>query len=93
MDMELQTYFEGDPNTDTDVFKYAAIGVLFSVNDYNVKLSKAEQLIIDTFFETLDWAKTDDPTVNLVTYGDLMNMVDLSNRWAYRGSVTIPPCQ
>ena len=92
MDMEMHTVFQGDPNTDTDVFKAAALGVLFSVNDYNIKLSKAEQLIIDTFFETLDWAKEDDPTVNLVTYGDFLNMVDLNNRWAYKGSVTTPPC-
>jgi hypothetical protein len=35
-------------------FKYAAMGLMFSVNDYTAKLSYAEQKIIDTFFETLD---------------------------------------
>lgn len=33
-----------------------------------------------------------DPVVNLVTYGDLMTMVDTDNRWVYKGSVTTPPC-
>ena len=27
-----------------------------------------------------------------VPYGDLMNMVDMNNRWVYKGSVTTPPC-
>ena len=35
-------------------FKYAAVGMIFSVSDYTAKLSYAEQKIIDTFFETLD---------------------------------------
>jgi len=49
-------------------------------------------MVIDTFFETLDWTSKDDPVVNLVTYGDLMSMVDIKNRWVYQGSVTTPPC-
>lgn len=68
------------------------MGLMFSVNDYNVKLTRAEQMVIDTFFETLDMSKQDSPVVNLVTYGDLMNMVDMNNRWVYKGSVTTPPC-
>ena len=89
----MQTILIPEPTSDTDNFKAAAIGMMFSVNDFNVKLSRAEQLIIDTFFETMDWSKTDSPTVNLVTYGDLMNMADLNNRWAYQGSYTTPPCE
>ena len=89
----MQTMFIGVPSAQTDIFKGAAIGIMFSVNDFNVKLSKAEQLIIDTFFETLDWAKINNPNVNLNTYGDLMNMVDMKNRWAYKGSFTEPPCE
>ena len=48
--------------------------------------------MIDTFFDTLDLSKKDDPKVNLVTYGNLMNMVDMKNRWVYEGSMTTPPC-
>lgn len=90
--MEMQTIFFAEPKADTDSYKAGALGILFSVNNYNVKLSKAEQLIIDTFFETLDWAKKDGPPVNLITYGDLLNMLDMKNRWVYKGSMTTPPC-
>ena len=76
----MQTNFFPEPKSDTDVFKGAALGIMFSVNDFNVKLSRAEQLIIDSFFETMDWSKKNSPTVNLVSYGDLMNMVDMNNR-------------
>ena len=31
-------------------------------------------------------------SVDMVTYGDLMQMVDSTNRWVYKGSVTTPPC-
>ena len=29
---------------------------------------------------------------DLVTYGNLMELVDFNNRWAYKGSLTTPPC-
>ena len=50
-------------------------------------------MIIDTFFDTLDWGNLDSPTVNLVTFGDFMNMVNMKNRWVYQGSLTTPPCE
>jgi carbonic anhydrase len=28
----------------------------------------------------------------MVSFGDLMTMVDLEDRWVYKGSVTTPPC-
>lgn len=34
-------------------FTYAAIGVLFSVDDYTSDLTEAEVEIIDTFFQSL----------------------------------------
>lgn len=34
-------------------FSHAAIGILFSVNDFNADLSGAQIKIIDTFFENL----------------------------------------
>lgn len=38
----MQTIFDADPKQDTDNFKGAGLGVMFSVSDFNVKLSKAE---------------------------------------------------
>ena len=73
--------------------KYAAMGIMFSVNDYTAKVSEDEEMIIDNFFESLKWTETgSDPTVDLVTYGDLHMMVDMTERWVYKGSVTTPPC-
>ena len=76
-DLEMHTVFHevlpGQASDKPDAkFVAAAVGIMFSVNDYNVKLSKAEQLLIDTFFETLDWAKKDDPVVNFISYGNFM---------------------
>lgn len=75
-------------------FIAAAMGIIFSVEDYTAELTQAEQMVIDTFFDTLKWDDMTDegPTVDLVTYGNLMELVDNRNRWVYKGSVTTPPC-
>jgi len=78
--------------TTVNEFKYAAVGIMFSVNAYNSKLTVAEQKIIDTFFETLDLSNKNDPIVNFNNFGDMMSMLDTDNRWVYKGSVTTPPC-
>ena len=65
---------------------------MFSANsEHTVKLSAAETILIDTFFETINWG-AENPTPNLITYGDLMSMVDMKNRYVYKGSLTTPPC-
>ena len=93
MDLEMHTvHTPTDGTTGLNGFAYSAVGVMFSVQDYTAKLTAAEQMVIDTFFETLDLTNTSDPKVNLVTYGDLLTMVDTDNRWVYKGSVTTPPC-
>jgi carbonic anhydrase len=41
----------------------------------------------------MEWSTgVSDPLVAEVPYGDLMMMVDMTNRWVYKGSVTTPPC-
>jgi hypothetical protein len=40
----------------------------------------------------MKWTDNSDPLVPLVSYGELMMMVDFENRWTYKGSVTTPPC-
>lgn len=104
--MEMQTYHY--PTITEGNVLAGAIGVLFSVEDFNADLTEAEVEIIDTFFQSLQWdqvelaADADDlnpaadglanPVVDLVSYGNLMELVDMNNRWAYKGSVTTPPC-
>ena len=37
---------------------YAAVGIMFSVKDYNSNLTWAESRIVDNFFDTLKWRDT-----------------------------------
>lgn len=89
-DFEMHTFHEAE-STENDI-GLAAVGIIFSVDEYTANLSAAEQKIIDTFFETLDLSQQNDPTVSFITFGDLMNMVDTNNRYVYKGSLTTPPC-
>ena len=89
-DFELQTLHTAEDTVGG--FGHAAVGILFSVNEYTAKLTHSEQKIIDTFFDSVDLTKTNDPVQSLITFGDLMNMVDTENRYVYKGSLTAPPC-
>jgi len=102
----MQTYHY--PTITEDNFLAGAIGILFSAKNYTVELTEAEVEIIDTFFQSLQWDQTAEaaaadaenpaadglanPVVDLISYGNLMELVDMNNRWAYKGSVTTPPC-
>jgi hypothetical protein len=62
----------------------AALGIMFSVNKHNAKLTPAERMVIDNFFESLQWDKDVGPVVSdIVAYGNLVNVVDFDNRWIY----------
>lgn len=82
--------------TDTavaDGFIAAAVGIMFSVSAYTAKLTDAEKVIVDNFFDNLDWDdNAEDPISDRVSYGSLMNTVNFNKRWVYSGSVTTPPC-
>lgn len=97
-DLELHTVHLTEFRTPGNSFLAAAVGLLFSVNDYTAELTESEQKIIDEFFESLEWRKFNPKKpdgkweVNNVKYADLLNMVDTNNRWIYKGSVTTPPC-
>ena len=55
-DLEMHSVHLTDPKSYGDSeFKYAAVGILFSVEDYTAKLSSDEQQIIDDFFDSMDW--------------------------------------
>lgn len=71
----------------------SAMGLMFSVKDYTKTVTSAEEVIIDGFFDSLQWTTTtSSPKVAEVPYGDLMMMADMDNRYTYVGSVTTPPC-
>jgi carbonic anhydrase len=87
----MHTVHVASPNA-SGGFPYAATGVLFSVKDYTAKLNDTQKAILTDFFDKLNLT-TDDPTVPLVTYGEVMTqVVDFNDRWVYKGSVTTPPC-
>ena len=74
-------------------FIASAMGLFFSVNDYSRNVTPSQVAIIDEFFDSLSWSTTDsNPKVAEVSYGRIMMMADMNNRWTYKGSVTTPPC-
>lgn len=83
-DVELQLFHTPENGIEND-FSAAVVGILFSVENPTAKLSWAEERIIDTFFESmqLDDVTAEGPTIDLVTIGDLLNMVDGKNRYIY----------
>ena len=95
-DLEMHTVHY--PEETKEGFFAAALGIVFSADEEKVtaKLSWAEERIIDTFFDSLQFddesLENAGPTVDMITYGNLMMMVDFNNRWSYHGSVTTPPC-
>jgi carbonic anhydrase len=65
-DLEMHTvHLPEDPRGD---IKYAAMGIMFSVNDYNIVLPPEKQKIIDNFFDSLSWSSVSSsqpsPTVS-----------------------------
>ena len=65
--------------------------MLFSVDHYNAKLSKAEDAILQMFFNSLKLGKL-PVTAGLVPIDGLMEVINLKNRWVYKGSETVPEC-
>jgi carbonic anhydrase len=72
LDLEMHTVH--NPQESANSFIAAAVGILFSVEEYTANLSWSEQRLVDTFFESLKWEdhSEEGPMVDLVTYGNLM---------------------
>jgi carbonic anhydrase len=68
------------------------MGVIFDTKAYTAKLSKEQRAKVDAFFDSLNLEATNDPLVPLVPFADFMSVIDPSERWAYKGSLTTPPC-
>lgn len=77
---------------DADEFFAAAMGMMFDVDDYDQSVTDDQKHIINTFFDTLDYSGDGSPVPSFVNLGALLNMADYENRYAFRGSLTTPPC-
>lgn len=40
---------------DSEGYIAAALGIMFSVDKYTAKLTDAERMVVDNFFESLQW--------------------------------------
>ena len=95
-DMELQIYHE--PNVTTgqkgkkEAVSLAAFSLLFSVKDFDQDITREQNETVTRFIEHLRFDSLDQPEVDFISFGQLMSMVQLEKRWAYKGSLTVPPC-
>ena len=74
---------------DKNGFKHGAVAILFSVSDYSDGATKA---LFEPFFDSLVLSE-ENPRVQSVALSNALSNVDWSERWAYKGSKTQPPCE
>mmetsp|Transcript_2091 Transcript_2091/g.3145 ORF Transcript_2091/g.3145 Transcript_2091/m.3145 type:complete len:226 (+) Transcript_2091:904-1581(+) len=72
-------------------FKYAIVSILFSIDNFSENIDSQVLQEFETFFEELDFEQ-DDHISPHITFGNLMDHIDWSHRWVYKGSLTVPPC-
>ena len=73
-DLEMHTvhypWNKDDPAVKRTGFIAAAMGLMFSVNDYDSSVTDDQVKIIDNFFDSLKWDITkESPEVPIVPYG------------------------
>jgi len=69
----------------------AAIAGSGSVDDHDEVDEKTNSLFSE-FFHDMELERK-NPTVEKIHFGYMMDHLDWSHRWIYRGSRTIPPCE
>ena len=76
----------------TSPILYAAVGIMFSVEEFDKSITAGEQAIIDRFISHLKFGQLGNPVVDQVAFGEIMKLVNYEARWTYHGSLTTPPC-
>mmetsp|Transcript_25666 Transcript_25666/g.39479 ORF Transcript_25666/g.39479 Transcript_25666/m.39479 type:complete len:155 (+) Transcript_25666:1223-1687(+) len=70
---------------------FTTVSLLFDSKDYDKSLTMSEVEKFYDFFDEMD-LNVSNPLVSRLSLGTIMGIVDFSNRWVYKGSMTAPPC-
>ena len=92
---DLEISIQTQRNVAIGDIAYALTSIMFSVDGSTaVFCTKDCVQAIDNFFDDLQLeVNTYDPTAQLVRFGDAFMYFDTDNRFNYKGSNTLPPCQ
>ncbi len=71
---------------------YSAVSIFFDAVDYDSSLSAEDVSFFYYFFDSLRLDE-ENPVLEDVEFGKMMDRVDFSHRWMYKGSRTTPPCK
>lgn len=79
--------------------KLAVMGIMFDTKNYDESVSDATVAAIDKFFDSLKFDEVADSTASPpvaysseVALGELMAVINMRDRWVYKGSLTTPTC-
>lgn len=84
---EAQTWNE------TRSIKYAGVAVFFDSERFDPTITEDQNATVERFFENLKFEDHTEPTVDTVTLGKMMDVLEFEDRWTYKGSLTTPPCE
>ena len=79
---------------DNSGYFQAGVGILFDANpEYAQEFSDEVIQTIDDFFDSLRWdIDLLNPKVKEIQAGNLLSIINMKDRWTYKGSLTTPPC-
>lgn len=89
-DVELQVYHDAETKDGNDI-KHSATAIMFSVEEFDAIDEKNNKTFQD-FFRQFKFEDHEDKVAPIFDIGDALNIIDYSERWVYKGSVSEPPC-
>jgi carbonic anhydrase len=70
----------------------AAMGIIFDTTK-GATVDKETETAIDTFFDSMKLNEgKEKAAIGEIKLANMMKYADMNNRWAYKGSLTTPPC-
>lgn len=64
---------------------------MFSVENFD-EIDEVSNKTFQDFFREFEFENTEEKIAPIFTIGDVMKAINFEDRWAYKGSVTEPPC-